>query len=156
MQEGSCLGLNAALSLGAAEASRQGAARVLFIPADLPFATAAEIGEVTEAPRLSQPHAVIVPDREGAGTNALLLSPPDILGPRFGPRSFDRHCEAAHAQGVRVRVLRPEGLGVDIDEPVDLALLARRARELPRYRFLDEAAELPAAVTDSRVGVAEP
>ncbi len=42
---------------------------------------------------------VIVPDRHGAGTNALLLSPPDVIEPSFGPGSFARHAARAHAAG---------------------------------------------------------
>ena len=35
--------------------------------------------------------ALIVPDRHGTGTNALVLSPPDAFEPAFGPDSCARH-----------------------------------------------------------------
>ena len=42
----------------------------------------------------------IVPDRHGTGTNALLLTPPDVIEPAFGPDSRARHEQAAAAAGV--------------------------------------------------------
>ena len=34
---------------------------------------------------------MIVPDRHGTGTNALALTPPDVMAPAFGEGSFERH-----------------------------------------------------------------
>jgi 2-phospho-L-lactate guanylyltransferase len=134
------LGLNAALSLGAAEAKRRGAERVLFIPADLPFATPAEIGNVIAAAAQHDRHrAVIVPARDENGTNALLLSPPDALEPSFGPGSFERHCARARARSLSPRTMRLPGLALDIDEPADLARLVARSKDERRYDFLREA-----------------
>ena len=66
---------------------------------------------------------VIVPDRHGAGTNALLLSPPDVIEPSFGPGSFARHAARAHAAGTTVRVAEVRSLGLDVDTPDDLHAL---------------------------------
>jgi 2-phospho-L-lactate guanylyltransferase len=133
-------GLNAALSLGVAHALREGATRTLFIPADLPFASAEEISEIMAESHRSGPFsATIVADREGEGTNALLLTPPDALAPNFGPGSFERHCDQARTRAIMPRVLRLQGLGLDIDEPADLAHLIERSRDRPRYAFLREA-----------------
>ncbi len=156
LDEGSASGLNAALSLGVVQGLRQGASRVLLIPADLPFATAAEIGEIIAASRgLEGPHAVIVPDREGGGTNALLLAPPHAVAPCFGPRSFDRHRAVAQSRGLAMRILRLGGMSLDMDEAADLALLAERAGDRPRYRFLRDAETILDGVAPNRVGVAE-
>src|SRR5262249_38506725 len=128
------LGLNVALSLGAAEAKRRGAARVLFVPADLPFAAPAEIGEVMAAAELSAHHHIaIVPARDWNGTNALLLSPPDAMEPSFGPGSFERHSAQARALGFLPRIMRLESLALDIGEPADLARLVARSRNQHRY-----------------------
>ena len=48
---------------------------------------------------------VIVPDRHGSGTNALLLDAADVLAPAFGPGSFARHAALA-ARGRRDRARR--------------------------------------------------
>ena len=42
---------------------------------------------------------MIVPDRHGSGTNALLLDPPTVITPAFGPGSFARHAALAAAAG---------------------------------------------------------
>jgi 2-phospho-L-lactate guanylyltransferase len=83
---------------------------------------------------------VIVPDRHGAGTNALLLSPPDAITPSFGPGSFARHAARGRAGGTTVAVAELPSLGLDVDTPGDLAALraaltarrggAARTREL--------------------------
>jgi 2-phospho-L-lactate guanylyltransferase len=152
-EEGS-RGLNAALSLGVAHALRKGASRVLLIPADLPFASPDEIAEVMTRPRGSDSHgAVIVPDRAGKGTNALLLAPLDALEPNFGPGSFMRHCEQARARNIFLRVSRLAGLSFDVDDPADLALMTERHRGQPRYAFLRDTKRAERA---EKMGAGEP
>ena len=83
---------------------------------------------------------MIVPDRHGAGTNALLIAPPEAVEPAFGPGSFARHAALAHAAGARVRIGRLPSLELDVDTPGDLAALraalAARAGGAPRTRAL--------------------
>ena len=155
--EDGSIGLNAALSLGATEALRQGAARVLFIPADLPLARAEEIGEILSASSRSDCRGpIIVPARDGDGTNALLLCPPDALEPSFGQGSFARHCTQARARGLTPLLLRLEGLALDIDGPGDLGLLIERIRGRPRYAFLGEARRAQEAAAGQSMGATEP
>jgi 2-phospho-L-lactate guanylyltransferase len=134
LREGRACGLNAALRRGARHARRQGAKRVLFIPADVPLATPAEIGRIVSAPRRGgRDSAIIVPARLGGGTNALMLSPPDALSPSFGEQSFARHCRQAAERGLETKVMRLRGLSRDIDEPADLAVLFEAKRGSPGY-----------------------
>ena len=133
-------GLNAALRRGARHAHREGAKRVLFIPADVPLATPAEIGRIVSGARPSErDSAVIVPARLGGGTNALVLSPPDALSPSFGEDSFARHCRQAFGRGLEAQVVRLRGLSRDIDEPSDLAALFEAKRGSARYAPLHAA-----------------
>ncbi|HEX2185133.1 MAG TPA: hypothetical protein VHN78_06480, partial [Chloroflexota bacterium] len=67
---------------------------------------------------------VVVPDRHGTGTNALLLCPPDALAPSFGPGSLERHVGAAEAAGLRYAIHPLPSLGLDVDTADDLAELA--------------------------------
>ena len=69
---------------------------------------------------------MIVPDRHGTGTNALLLSPPGVIAPSFGPDSRSRHEALAEAAGVRWAVARPASLLLDIDTGDDLGALHAR------------------------------
>jgi 2-phospho-L-lactate guanylyltransferase len=66
---------------------------------------------------------VIVPDRHGSGTNALLLSPPRRDPSVLRPGSFARHAALARARGAQVRVAQIASLGLDVDTPGDLTAL---------------------------------
>ena len=110
-----------------AAAARRGARRVVILPADLPLLRPADI--VALAARARTADVVLAPDRRRDGTNALVLSPPLALAPRFGPSSYRLHLDAARLAGLRSRTVRRQGLALDLDDPADLrALLASRAR----------------------------
>jgi len=121
-------GQSAAALRGVRTAVDRGAERVLLVPGDCP---ALDPDEVTELLTEPDEGVVIVPDRHGAGTNALLIAPPDALGPAFGPGSLARHAALAHAAGVRVRVGRLPSLELDVDTPGDLAALRAALAERP-------------------------
>ncbi len=110
-----------------------GARTVLLAPIDVPLATTSEIDELAA---MARPGVVIVPSSDGAGTNALLRTPPDVIESRFGPGSFAAHLEQARARGVPAEVARPGGLMFDIDTPQDVAELLRRAPGNRVARFL--------------------
>jgi 2-phospho-L-lactate guanylyltransferase len=113
-------GLNAGLREAREEAVAAGARAVLVLPIDIPRVSS-ELLEPVVALAEAAPVVGIVPDRHGRGTNALLLSPPDVIDFCFGGDSRDAHTEAAAAAGARVQVL--EGpLALDIDTPEDLLL----------------------------------
>lgn len=128
-------GLNAAVANAAQLLALAGVRSMLVLPADLPFATPDDIRALVEAGKDGA--AAIAPDIAGSGTNALLLSPPGLLQPRFGPRSFAAHLASAHGAGVSVHLVRRAGLAHDIDEPADLDALIDRGGS--RYEFLAQA-----------------
>jgi 2-phospho-L-lactate guanylyltransferase len=66
---------------------------------------------------------VIVPDRHGTGTNALVIAPPGAFEPSFGPGSYERHVAAAKRTGVVYRPVELPSLALDVDTPDDLAAL---------------------------------
>jgi 2-phospho-L-lactate/phosphoenolpyruvate guanylyltransferase len=139
-------GQSAAALLGVRAALESGAERVLLVPGDCPALDVDELsGLLAQSGRAG---VVIVPDRHGAGTNALLLSPPDVIEPWFGPGSFARHAARAHAAETKVRVAEIRSLGLDVDTPEDLRALhealAGRPGAAPRTREL-LARMLPAA-----------
>ena len=72
---------------------------------------------------------MVVPDRHGTGTNALLLQPPDAIEPSFGPGSRERHEEAARAAGLTWEVDPLPSLLVDVDTPEDLTEVALLVEE---------------------------
>jgi 2-phospho-L-lactate guanylyltransferase len=96
--------------------------RVLLVPGDCPALDPHEVDALVDS-GMSAPDVVVVPDRHGAGTNALLLTPPDAIAPSFGPGSRARHEQAARAAGVRCRIAEPRSLVLDVDTAEDIAVL---------------------------------
>ena len=97
--------------------------RALLVPGDTPLLDPAGVAELLDRAEAEQLGAVIVPDRHGTGTNALLLSPPDAIEPSFGPGSCERHLLAARAAGIPHALERVASLMLDVDTPEDLAEL---------------------------------
>jgi len=114
-------GQSFAAGVGIEAAVADGADRVLLVPGDCPALDPGEIESLLGSRRAAE--VVIVPDRHGSGTNALLLSPPDAVTPTFGHGSFARHAATARAAGATVRVAQVPSLGLDVDTPGDLAAL---------------------------------
>jgi 2-phospho-L-lactate guanylyltransferase len=121
---------SAAVALGVATALIEGFERVLCIPGDCPALEPAELDALLDG---AASETVIVPDRHGTGTNGLLLSPPDVIPPSFGPGSCERHLALARAAGASYRIERPGSLLLDIDTGEDLTVLRERlSREQTR------------------------
>ena len=115
-------GHSEAAAVGIRAALESGKDRVVLVPGDCPLLDPRELDELIGR-RLSEPAVLVVPDRHGTGTNALLLAPPDALAPSFGPGSCERHRSTAEAQGVACEVVQVPSLAIDIDTPEDLAAL---------------------------------
>jgi 2-phospho-L-lactate guanylyltransferase len=128
-------GQSAAAGIGVSSALRSGIERVLLVPGDCPALDRTELAALLAPPAQPGDRVVIVPDRHGTGTNALLLSPPDVIAPAFGPGSYARHRELAAAAGVTCETARPATLLLDVDTPEDLAALLATGRDrAPRTR----------------------
>lgn len=100
----------------------RGIASLLRLPVDLPLIEPRDIESLFN--HASQgPSMVIVPSRDGQGTNALLRTPPTLFPSRFGPGSFQKHLAEAASANAKVTTLRNPRIEVDIDDATDLALL---------------------------------
>lgn len=159
-------GQSLAAGVGVETAVQRGADRALLVPGDCPALDPEELtallarhhpgeagsggseatGSGVAAPA---PSVVIVPDRHGEGTNALLLTPPKALSPAFGPGSMARHAALARAGGASVRVAQAPSLELDVDTPSDLAALRaaldERPGAAPRTRAVLERLAAPTA-----------
>mgnify|MGYP000362540744 CR=1 FL=1 len=101
--------------------------RLLVLPADLPGVSPEALDAVSAAADAAgSPVVVVVPDRHGRGTNALLLDPPDAIGPAFGADSRSVHRQRAAAAGAAYREIDGP-LSLDIDTPDDLLLAESQA-----------------------------
>ena len=111
-----------AASLRCAE---RGVASLLRLPLDVPLVQASDIDELL-AVDCAAPAIVIVPSRDGTGTNAILRTPPALFPSHFGVGSFTKHCGEAERAGAQIVVRRNERLEMDVDDEADLRALARR------------------------------
>ena len=92
----------AALS-GLARASALGYDSALLIPGDTPLIDPLEIDSLVSNTALADVDVVIVPDRHGTGTNALVMDPGGTFQPQFGPDSLQRHVEQAKRRSIAAR-----------------------------------------------------
>ena len=112
-----------AAAAGARAAMADGAQRVAMLPVDCPMLDTDELdAHLGRSPRT----ALIVPDRHGTGTNALMLNPPDLFLPAFGPDSCARHVSRARATGQSFALEAVRSLAIDLDTPEDFTLLRDR------------------------------
>jgi 2-phospho-L-lactate guanylyltransferase len=89
------------------------------MPGDIPRLSSAEIAATLAAHRRA-PAFTIVPAHDDLGSNAIICSPPDAVPLRFGEDSFYPHLDVARAHGIDPLIVRHPGIGMDIDNPVDL------------------------------------
>jgi 2-phospho-L-lactate/phosphoenolpyruvate guanylyltransferase len=95
---------------------------LLRLPLDLPLVRSADIDELL-AVECAAPAVVIVPSRDGTGTNAILRMPPTLFPSHFGEGSFAKHLAEAEATGARVIIRRNARLELDVDDEADLRAL---------------------------------
>jgi len=129
--EGKRRGLNGALKLAI---RRLGSPVVMIVHADLPFVTTRDIDEFIMKSAGYQ--AVIVPSKDGMGTNALFLKPPNVMPPAFGGRSFRKHLFLAKKRKLHCKVLRIRAVQFDLDEPRDLRRFMKHGARNQTFRFL--------------------
>ena len=102
--------------------AEQGFEAVMRLPADIPLVQARDIDELLSI-KLQTPGAILVPSREGTGTNTIIRTPPELFPSRFGPDSLMLHKREAARVGVICEVVNNPRIALDIDEPSDLRLL---------------------------------
>jgi 2-phospho-L-lactate/phosphoenolpyruvate guanylyltransferase len=112
-------GHTAAITAAARLLVREGQAGMMTMPGDIPRLKSEEIAATLAAHR-SAPAFTIVPAHDDLGSNTIVCSPPDSVPLRFGEDSFYPHLDAARARGIDPLVVRHPGIGMDIDNPVDL------------------------------------
>jgi 2-phospho-L-lactate guanylyltransferase len=114
-------GLNPAITQAANWALRHAARSVVIVPVDVPLLTANDLNAILDL-AIEPQCVVIAPDRHDAGTNVMLVRPPDAIHFAYGLSSFNAHRAQASACGLAVHVYRSPGIGLDIDVPDDLEL----------------------------------
>ncbi|MDT8319318.1 MAG: 2-phospho-L-lactate guanylyltransferase [Xanthomonadales bacterium] len=123
-------GPNDAVTEGLMLLQERGADAAMVVAGDLPVLQAADLKDLLEAGRAAG--VALAPDRHGTGTNAVYLRLPTTMRTSFGPGSLARHVAAARVLGFEPRVVRREGLALDVDEREDLEILRRLRPEVDR------------------------
>ena len=109
--------------------STAGATAVLMLPADLPLVDGPALDRLLDgadaAVAAGNGHSLVVvaPADARGGTNALLVSPPDLIDPCFGESSLAAHLLAASQVDATVQLVVDPALGFDLDTPDDLERL---------------------------------
>jgi 2-phospho-L-lactate guanylyltransferase len=117
--EGALEGHTGAVTAAARLLVREGRAGIMTMPGDIPRLSPTEIAATLAAHRAA-PSFTIVPAHDDLGSNTIVCSPPDAVPLRFGEDSFYPHLDAARGRGIDPLIVRHPGIGMDIDNPVDL------------------------------------
>ena len=102
----------------------RGVTALLRVPLDVPLVQASDIDELL-AVQCEAPALVIVPSRDGLGTNAILRMPPALFPSHFGNGSYAKHVGEAKRVGARVILRRNTRLEMDVDDEADLLELLK-------------------------------
>lgn len=132
--EGKRRGLNKAVRMAIHQSQHGGAEAVLIVHADLPLLKAREVDSFLEQAKAYS--VAVAPSRDGSGTNALFMNPPQVIQPVFGSDSFRRHLAFAKKMDASVKIIRLKGISFDVDAPQDLAKLMRRPLRNETGQFL--------------------
>jgi 2-phospho-L-lactate guanylyltransferase len=114
-------GLNPSLAHAASWATSMHARSVLMLPCDLPLLDGSDVRALLVAGGTA-PNITIAPTQDG-GTGAILLTPPGVIAPAFGPDSFRRHVEDARAARISLHTVVRQGFSRDLDSTEDLEYL---------------------------------
>src|SRR5664279_1900462 len=142
---------SAAIEMATVWCERQRYDATVVVPGDIPLITSAELHRVLDAAPTEG--AVFVPAYDRRGSNCILRRPASIIPLRFGNDSFLPHCEAMKQTGKELIILDMPGIGLDIDNPHELEMLAQREGSTNAQRLLrswafgtDDEAQWEAAV----------
>lgn len=118
-------GLNEAAAAGRAAARDDGYRSAIIVHADLPRVESLVPLTTEDA------DVVIVPDRHGDGTNALVVPTGGEFDFRYGPGSSDAHRHEAARLGLTWRLLQRADVALDLDTIDDLRAAGLDAASLP-------------------------
>lgn len=97
----------------------RGVRALLRLPIDIPLVEPRDIEDLLHL-AAEGASVVMVPSRDGAGTNALLRTPPSLFRSHFGPGSLALHLDEAGRAGAHADVIRNPRIELDIDDEADL------------------------------------
>lgn len=138
LAEGARDGQTGAVRAAARVLARERRSATLAIPGDVPLITPDEVRQLLDAHDRT-PDFVIAPAHDERGSNAVLCAPPELVALQFGYDSFAPHLEAARRTGIEPKIVRLPGIGLDIDNPRDLAAFLKIPGYTRTHALLREA-----------------
>lgn len=96
--------------------------RLLRLPLDIPLLRSEDIDAILGA-EVASPGVLLVPSRDGTGTNAILRTPPTLFPSHFGPDSLAKHRREAELARAKIVFHRNERMELDVDDEADLRAL---------------------------------
>jgi 2-phospho-L-lactate guanylyltransferase len=102
----------------------------VIMHADLPFVTPRDVESFVKV--AARRPVTVVPSKDGHGTNAIALTPPTALKPKFGPNSLQHHLRSAKRATLAAAVYHNPRIRFDVDKPQDLKFLVRRSMASPK------------------------
>jgi 2-phospho-L-lactate/phosphoenolpyruvate guanylyltransferase len=126
------------IDFGSQVLAQRGVESVLRLPLDLPLLQTEDIETILQYDTHPAPSCVIVPSRDGTGTNAILRRPPTLFASHFGPNSLSKHLAEAERAGAQCTVIDLPRIALDVDDPSDVAELLK----YPEAHALSEMATL--------------
>ncbi len=138
LREDTQISESASVDFASSLCAERGVTALLRLPLDLPLAQPGDIDELLSA-ECAAPATVMVPSRDGTGTNAILRTPPTLFPSHFGPNSFAKHRKEAEEAGAKIIVRRNDRLEMDVDDEGDLrALLLHDLTNTATGKWLEE------------------
>lgn len=122
-------GLSGVADAAAERCTEQGIDTLLVVHGDLPLLDTDELTQLIEshqmriAAGLNRGGVSVAPDEFMDGSNCLLATPPNAIPFQYGPGSFSKHAQSAHARGLLFNAFPLAGIARDIDSPADLQQL---------------------------------
>lgn len=111
--------LNKAAEISSHYLSKENYGSMLFCLGDLPLINSADLDFLIKSKEKNT--MLLVPDKHKKGTNALLVSPPDLMKRfYFGQDSLSIYLANAKAGAVNTKILNLKSFSYDVDNPEDL------------------------------------
>ncbi len=130
-------GLNGAITVGTQHCQRYRPTSLLVLLSDVPLVTSEDIdGLFCDVADTTE--VLLVPCKDGRGTNALLRVPPLVMETCFGGPSLEAHHAAARRHNIPCRVVEIPRIAFDIDSTDDLKRFAAYPSATHAYQLLDE------------------
>lgn len=126
---------SASVDYGSKVLAERGVLSVLRLPIDLPLIETADIEMLLSHIR-THPSVLLVPSRDGTGTNAIARTPPALFPSHFGPGSLAAHQAEAVRLAVDLATIIVPRIALDVDDPGDVAYVLDHCAGSPVRDFL--------------------